>query len=497
MSIEHSGEPDVSLSTHSLPAVASSVDSEDVGFTQGSASYENPTTDHAEDEEIEQFDWDSWQPDINTAQSTTIDEVDWDALPDSSQDSGTLPWREKVIGESDWARAISAVDRDQSAQMSPNKFPKSRNEANSLEAVCLDPFPTSLGEPLPASGKGWPPTGTINSEVTQVRLAPWAPFTTGISLAVAMVLVAAAILIQTGRLGLTLTVLTGQVPTSSDAVVEAYLSAISRGDASKALTYLSTAPANPVLLNDTVLSQSNELGQLRVISIKAGSSNIKGAQRVTAKYLIGESEVATTFTTGFSEGQWLIRDDPGRIGVGSLRATGVPLFINGQEIPSNLDSLPAFPGTYVLSTKSPYVDYAAPGTLIVRSSDEAPIIGAVRLKLTETGRIAALGSVESAAAACLAKKELQPTGCPQNIEQNPTEPVMADTISYSAKTSSSNITEEDLRLATVTVSYNATWQLDVKVDVNGTPRDVAFPFTVTTVWVVTFSGDQPIAVLRS
>jgi hypothetical protein len=360
-----------------------------------------------------------------------------------------------------------------------------------------DDLPASLSRPLPASGPPWPPQGSVSHDVVHVRVAPWAPFTTGLALAVAMLLVSAAILTQTGRLGLTLSVLTGQVPTTADAVVAAYLSAISRGDSAKALSYLATKPANPLLLTDAALRTSSAHSPLTVVHVKAGGSTLDGTQRVDATYRLGDSEVTTAFTAAFSEGQWVIRDDPGRIGVGSLRAAGIPLYIDGLEVPDTIDSLPAFPGTYELATRNPFIEFASPATIVVRSSDEAPIIGAVRLQLSPAGRQAALDAARAAVIACLAKKELQPSGCPQNIEPSRNEPVLAQTISYSAANDAMTVSESELRLSTVIVSYTASWKLDAKVEVSGVPRDITFPFAVSALWKVALTTDKPSAVLAS
>ena len=495
MSIEDPGEPGARPATPAWPP-SSAADSGEPASIPTPVRLDTSDTYESVDEEFEQFDWDSWQPGELGDDGPTADAVDWDALVTSPEPPETASWREKVIGETDWVRGVTIGEREPRGEIglvaTQKTVPEPFDEEDGLE-----PVPASLSEPLPASGGMWPPASPVSHDVVHVRVAPWAPFTTGLALALAMVLVSAAIVSQTGRLGLTLAVLTGQVPTSADAVVNAYLSAISRGDATKALSYLSTKPTNPLLLTDAVLRRSNEQSPLTVVSVKAGPSDINGTQRVTATYSLGDAEVSTGFTTAFTEGRWAIRDDPGRIGVGSLRASGIPLFINGQEVPDTIDSLPAFPGTYDLSTGSPYIDYASPSTLVVRSSDEAPIIGAVRLELTAAGREASLAGVKTAVAACLAKKELKPAGCPQNIVPDPNEPVLTDSIVYSATSESSSITEQDLRLSTVTVAYTAAWQLDVKVDVSGTPRDVNFPFPVSVLWLVTMSGSRPTAALIS
>lgn len=450
------------------------------------------------EEEFEQFDWDSWQPGaVSDDDGPVADEVDWDAVPLAADPPEPTSWREKVIGESEWPRGVTLSEREPALEPGASLPAGGTPEPSLDDEDELEPVPTSLAEPLLASGGAWPPASAVSHDVVHVRVAPWAPFTTGLALAVAMVLVSAAILSQTGRLGLTLAVLTGQVPTSADAVVDAYLGAIARGDAEKAASYLSPQPTTTVLLTDAVLKKSNELSPFTIVSVKAGLSDLNGTQRVTATYKIGDVAVSTAFTTAFSEGQWVIRDDPGRIGVGSLRASGIPLFINGQEVPENIDSLPAFPGTYELSTQSPYISFTSPSTLIVRSSDEAPIIGAVKLELTPAGRQAALDAVRTAVNACLGKKELQPDGCPQNIEPSPKEPVIPDTIVYTAKFESSTITTEDLRLSVVMVTYKASWLLNVKVDVSGTPRDVPFPFDVIVLWQVAMDTSPPVAVMKS
>ena len=493
MSIEDPGEPGQRPATPAWPAAGAGSDGASIPTP---VRVDGSDTNAEADEEFEQFDWDSWQPGELTEDEPGADGVDWDAVAAPAEPPEPTSWREKVIGESDWARGVVISEWEPTVDAEKVAAPVSASEQSPADDD-LEKVPTSLAQPLLASGGAWPPASAVSHDVVHVRVAPWAPFTTGLSLALAMVLLSAAILSQTGRLGLTLAVLTGQVPTSADAVVDAYLSAIGRSDASKAMSYLSTAPAYPLLLTDAVLKRSNEKAPLRILSVKAGSSDISGTQRVMATYTIGDTSVSTAFTTAFTEGQWVIRDDPGRIGVGSLRASGIPLFINGQEVPDGIDSLPAFPGTYELSTESPLIDYASPSTLVLRSSDEAPIIGAVKLELTDAGRQASLSSVRAAVTACLARKELQPDGCPQNIEPNRNEPVLSDSIVYSAKSESSTISEEDLRLSTVTVTYVASWELDVKVDVNGTPRDVTFTFAVTALWRVTLSGSQPSAALKT
>jgi hypothetical protein len=45
------------------------------------------------------------------------------------------------------------------------------------------------------------------------------------------------------------------------------------------------------------------------------------------------------------------------------------------------------------------------------------------------------------------------------------------------------------------VKYLATWRLDVKVYVNGTPRDVKMEFDLTTLWQVNLSDTTPIATM--
>ena len=469
-----------------------------------------------DEEEFEQFDWDSWQPPVVSADDDwpRAEEVDWGLGPAMAAsaadfpDDGTDTWPDDwdpmaqtsadgiISAPFDRIEATPAVISDRSTTPARVSVLEHRHEAPAETSDVDEALPTTLDEPLRASGRAWPPAKQISPDAVHVRVPRWAPFATGLALALAMVLASAALVSQTGRLGLTFSVLTGQVPTSADAVVNAYLSAISRGDATKARTYLSTPQRDTLLLSDTVLKRSIERSPVTVLHVAHSSSSLDGTERVEATYTIGNQQVTTTFTTDFSEGQWWISDDPGRIGLGSIRAAGIPLFINGEEIPSSVDSLPAFPGTYELSTANSYIAFAAPSTIIVRSPDEAPVIGAVRLQLTEAGRREAYAATTSAVSACLAKHDLQPAGCPQNIEPNRNEPPVAGTVTYKAISEGPlTVTETDLRSATVTVKYVATWQLDVKVYVNGTPRDVSLTFDLTTLWHVNLSDTAPTAFL--
>lgn len=465
------------------------------------------------DEEYEQFDWDSWQPPAPAADDDgpKAEEVDWALGPAMAAsaadfpDDGTDAWPDWDPMAQTSADGIISAPYDPSEASHPvlvgTKTPATRSlladrRATPDETAELEALPTTLDEPLRASGRPWPPAKQISPDVVHVRVPRWAPFATGLALALAMVLASAALVSQTGRLGLTLAVLTGQVPTSADAVVNAYLSAISRGDATKARTYLSAPQKDTLLLTDTVLRRSIERSPLKVLVVGRSASSLDGTERVAATYTIGNQEVTTSFTTGFSDGQWWISDDPGRIGLGSIRATGIPLYINGVEISSNVDSLPAFPGSYELSTANPYIAFAAPSTIVVRSPDEAPVIGAVRLQLTEAGRQQAYAATRSAVTACLARHELQPVGCPQNIEPHSSEPPVPGTVAFKTLTESPmTVAESDLRSATVTVKYVARWQLDVKVYVNGTPRDVVFPFDLASQWQVNLSDTTPTATL--
>lgn len=460
-----------------------------------------------DDEEFEQFDWDTWQPgEISDDDGPKAEEIDWSLAP-ASATASAVEWADDSDDEAfDWD-SLTATD----AEAAPPS-PWEHDEVGTSEPVVSltrprtserresdpekDPLPTTLAEPLRASGKPWPPTRQISPDIVHVRVPRWAPFVTGLALAMAMVLASAALVSQTGRLGVTLSVLSGQVPTSADAVVGAYLNAISRGDAAKARTYLSAPQTDTILLTDTVLRRSIERSPFTVLHVGQSSSSLDGTQRVAASYRIGNQVVDTTLKTDFSEGQWWISDDPGRIGLGSIRASGIPLFINGTEIPTGVDSLPAFPGTYELSTNNPYIAFAAPSTLVVRSWDEAPVHGAVRLELTEAGKQQAFTATRAAVTACLAKHDLQPVGCPQNFESNHSEPPMADTITYTVTSESPLVVKDaDLRSATVTVKYVAAWRLDLKVLVKGTPQDVKYPFEITTLWQVNLSDVKPVATL--
>lgn len=490
MSFEDPGEPPAPRGTPAWPPVPS----DDASSIPTPFRADDLEGEIGPDEEFEQFDWDSWEPGAvaeGDDDGPKAEEVDWSAW-DPPDLADAVSWREKVIGSGDWAKSLRDAE-PKSAEIAPAGQAPSNEQDGSPEPE-LPPLPTTLAEPLLASGKPWPPASSVNHDVVHVRVAPWAPFATGIALALAMVLASAALVSQTGRLGLTLAVLTGQVPTSADAVVEAYLTAISEADAQKAMSYLSSAPTNQLLLSDSVLLQSIHRAPLTIIDLTPAAGTLSGTERVDATYTIGGERVSTTFTTGFGEGRWMIRDAPASIGVGSLRAAGIPLYINGQRIPDTVDSLPAFPGTYELSTGNDLIAFASPSTIVVRSPDEAPTVGAVRLELTDAGTAAAQAAVRNALTACLAATSLQPDACPQHIEANPDQPVLPETIRYSVVTESGPVvTGSELNLSQVTLKYAAKWRIDVQVLAKGAPQSLSYEFDVMSLWKVTLS-DTPVKV---
>ncbi|HSN11224.1 MAG TPA: hypothetical protein VLS51_03845, partial [Propionibacteriaceae bacterium] len=170
MSMEDPGEPG---SRPATPAWAPSADSsQDGGLPDQEPAEEQPS--EAEDEDFEQFDWDSWQPGDAVDDGPRAEDVDWDDYAAEPQEPSS--WREKVIGESDWARDLLLGDLEslEALPSSAGSPPEAPDDAEDL--------PASLSRPLPASGRPWPPPGSVNHDVVHVRVAPWAPFTTGLAL---------------------------------------------------------------------------------------------------------------------------------------------------------------------------------------------------------------------------------------------------------------------------------------------------------------------------
>src|SRR5664279_1030625 len=169
MPIEDPGEPGLRPATPAWPPSGGAAGAEP-GSLRTPVRVEHSDEYDVEDEEFEQFDWDSWQPGEISDDEPAAEEVDWGARGAMTPAEPTS-WREKVIGESDWPRGVTIGEREAVADPAVAGIAPVHTESEPVEDDDgLEPVPTSLAEPLLASGRLWPPASPVSHDVVHLSL---------------------------------------------------------------------------------------------------------------------------------------------------------------------------------------------------------------------------------------------------------------------------------------------------------------------------------------
>lgn len=344
-----------------------------------------------------------------------------------------------------------------------------------------------LSQPLPASGAVWPAPPRTALALDQITLPNFAPFATGLALSLTIVLLAVGAALNVNRFGINIAALGGKGPATSGAVVRAYLEAIGNADAQTARSYLATQPGNDLLLSNVVLQHAGAEGRLTVISVGSPVAALDGGQRVEAHYRVGDTVITSTFHTTYRNGSWRLSEDPGTLGVASVRAAGAKLYVNGIEIPEGVDSLAAFPGRYRLYTSNPYLAFTGgEPVLLVRGPSAAPVVGALRLVVTDEAISHAQRLTREAISRCQQQRDLAPAGCPQSITANANEPVVRESIRWKVEPSEPLLTVRPVpRSSLIEVTHTGKWSVTCDVIANGRRASLSpTAWTVTRTWVV-------------
>ena len=218
--------------------------------------------------------------------------------------------------------------------------------------------------------------------------------------ALLVLLIAAAIIVPA--------LLRGPAPTASSSV-EAYLTAISEGDAETALEYVDPY-GDETLLTDEVLKASNELAPITDIVVEESDSGSYDST-VTASFSVGGETVERDFTVYDYGDEFVISDGLSSISLSYFNGLG--LTVNG--VAPEDDYSYVFPGTYQLALG--YEQFAIGSetdTFRVVEDDDAEQFYDVQPVLTEDGEATFRELVTAAIQECVAMKTLT-TPCGMDI----------------------------------------------------------------------------------
>lgn len=227
-------------------------------------------------------------------------------------------------------------------------------------------------------------------------------------LAVATTLLLAAVYTVGGlRVGILGPSEPGPASATAREAVRGFLEALIAGDATAALSYAATAPADLRMLTDDVLAKSlatNPMGGIQVLE-GTGSRN---HESVHVLYRMGDRQVNATFDAVRLGDKWLLQSVSSRAHLTRINARALGLQLNGVVLPTDTPEL--FIGTYTMTT-SDYRLSITGSTFFVESFRTNPNTAEISVELSDEGVGAIRDSAHSKLTDCVKEKKLAPSGC--------------------------------------------------------------------------------------
>ena len=203
--------------------------------------------------------------------------------------------------------------------------------------------------------------------------------------------------------------------TKADESVKSYLEALAAGNAAAALSLGKEQPTDKSFLTDKVLAESNKRAPITEITVAPPESEYDSS--IEATYKMGEQQVNETFTVQKQGDVYLLYDVTQDVNLENIRSRTLPMQINGVGVTS--DTVNLFPGSYLLTTGSDYVNYGG-GPMVITSPNDFPSAYDHRPVITTAGTKAVVAAAKTKLEGCAKEAKFKPSGCPfLNIRENP------------------------------------------------------------------------------
>ncbi|WP_028709124.1 hypothetical protein [Propionicicella superfundia] len=190
-------------------------------------------------------------------------------------------------------------------------------------------------------------------------------------------------------------------------LVRQYFAALGAGDSEKALTFGPTGTGATAALTSQSLRQSLQrlpLTDVNVSDVPATSTE------VPVTYRLGGTPVATSVQVRKQDdGGYLLERSTVTVPVTAKRSAKIPILVNGEEFTAG--SMEVFPGSYLLTTGLPFLEYQA-NELQVLTLDAGTEVSLLTVALTKQGQDAFVATGRASLNACADSTELAPAGCP-------------------------------------------------------------------------------------
>ncbi|MBK0419181.1 hypothetical protein JD276_09060 [Leucobacter sp. CSA1] len=194
--------------------------------------------------------------------------------------------------------------------------------------------------------------------------------------------------------------------------VEAYLTALSEGDAGAALAGIEAEARGP-LLTDEALAESARLAPLESVEVREGADGDGPTRTVSASFALGDRRVFRDFTVREHEEGWRVVDGLVEVPLDALAPYAPSL--NG--IPVGGDTALLFPGGYELALG--VEEFAVPegeGLIVAGDILEVPDAQWISPVLTPEGEERFREMVRESLESCLAETSIT-TECGMNVDE--------------------------------------------------------------------------------
>ncbi|MCL2482949.1 MAG: hypothetical protein FWF43_05965 [Propionibacteriaceae bacterium] len=195
--------------------------------------------------------------------------------------------------------------------------------------------------------------------------------------------------------------------TSPTDAVQAYLDALSHGDATTALSYSTAQPSDSTFANDQFLAAAISANPLTDIQVPAGQSTTSPAQ-IQATYTLADHQVQAHFTVQKYGRDWRLDWGFLPLDLSNLTAKSVPITINGVGV-GVASMVYLFPGTYTFASLNPMLALNAPTFTIDYPEANPSLSEGFVLSDDAVARIQA--AAKDHLDQCLTQKVLLPDGC--------------------------------------------------------------------------------------
>ena len=196
-----------------------------------------------------------------------------------------------------------------------------------------------------------------------------------------------------------------------DQVVAEYLNALATGDIKKALALgPKGGSGSEVLLQEAAVRASIQDAPISSIQVPPADEN---ASLIHASYQVGSQAVPAVFRVARDDDRsWRLAKATTTVEITARRSSRLPLYINGIEIPPNVNQLELVPGSYTLSTQLPFVAYLPDTKFTVQNLDYTNPIKDLPVVITEAGSQALVKASRTSLNNCMNSHALSPPNCP-------------------------------------------------------------------------------------